>query len=388
VSGTRLYTPAFWLACAIHFTGGMSVAMFLLFPLFVRSLGGDELAIGGLLGLGMASSVATRPLVGLVLDRLGRRGVLLVAGALNALLCPPFVAVRTVGPALAVLATAHFVVAGALFAAYFTYAADLVPATRRVEGIAIFGIAGIAPNGLGPALGEAIIARSGYALFFLVAAGFATLSTLLSGLAREAPRTTAVSSGLGRGVGDVLLRGGLGRILLATAIFGAGSDAAFFYVAPYTRDLGIERAAPFFAAYATMTIVVRLVGRRLPDRVGPHAFAIPFFAVFAIGLTTLMFLPHPGILVAAGIACGAGHGTLFPVLNGIAVGRTPPRHHGMVVSLYTAALDTGAVLGLPLCGVIAHAAGYRTMFGTMALAAVAGLVLVRIDARAEHLRLS
>jgi hypothetical protein len=31
-----LYTPAFWLACAIHFTGGMSLGMFLLFPLFVR----------------------------------------------------------------------------------------------------------------------------------------------------------------------------------------------------------------------------------------------------------------------------------------------------------------------------------------------------------------
>jgi len=227
-----------------------------------------------------------------------------------------------------------------------------------------------------------LIAGSGYAVFFLVAAGFATVSALLSGLAREAPRTAEVSSGLGRGVRDILVHGGVGRVLLATAVFGAGSDAAFFYVAPYTRDLGIARAAPFFAAYATMTIVVRLIGRRLPDRVGPHAFAIPFFAVFAAGLAMLMLLPLPGVLVAAGIACGAGHGTLFPVLNGIAVGRTPPRYHGMVVSLYTAALDTGAVLGLPLCGAIAHAAGYRAMFATMAVAAVAGLLLVRADARA------
>ena len=54
------------------------------------------------------------------------------------------------------------------------------------------------------------------------------------------------------------------------------------------------------------------------------------------------------------------------------------------MSLYTAALDTGAVLGLPLCGVIAHAAGYRAMFATVALAAVAGLVLVRLDAHAER----
>src|SRR5439155_639151 len=29
----RLYTRAFWIACAVHFTGGMSMGMFLLFPL-------------------------------------------------------------------------------------------------------------------------------------------------------------------------------------------------------------------------------------------------------------------------------------------------------------------------------------------------------------------
>src|SRR5262249_16733136 len=84
-------------------------------------------------------------------------------------------------------------------------------------------------------------------------------------------------------------------------------------------------------------------------------------------------LPVPGMLVAAGIACGAGHGSLFPVLNGLAVARTPARLHGVVVSLYTAALDAGAVLGTPLCGAIARAAGYRLMFALMAAASAAGL---------------
>src|SRR5213078_3617760 len=121
----RLYTRAFWIACAVHFTGGMSMGMFLLFPLFVRALGGDELTIGLVLGSGLAVSVGLRPTVGALLDRLGRRRVLLAAGT---------------GPWLYLLATLHLVVGGALFASYFTYAADLVPAGRRVEGIAIFGV--------------------------------------------------------------------------------------------------------------------------------------------------------------------------------------------------------------------------------------------------------
>src|SRR5436309_5632130 len=217
----RLYTPAFWLACAIHFTGGMSFGMFLLFPLFVRAVGGDELTIGIVLGAGLAASVALRPLVGTLLDRVGRRRVLLWSGAANALSFVPFLLVGRVGPLLFVLATLHLVVGGALFAGYFTYAADLVPAGRRVEGIAIFGIAGMAPNGLGPALAETLIARGGWTFFFLVASGFALLSFALTACAREvrAPhRQTGVGGGLRRDVVRILRHGALGPILVATLL--------------------------------------------------------------------------------------------------------------------------------------------------------------------------
>jgi len=240
----------------------------------------------------------------------------------------------------------------------------------------------MAPNGLGPALGEVVIARTGYGGFFLVAAAFALVSLALSTLVpdRGASAPHAAPGAAARETLRVLRRGLL-RVMGATLLFGAGINAAFFFVAPFTRDLGMVRAAPFFAAYATTTIVLRIFGRRLPDRLGAHPIALPAFGVFALGLAALCLLPSPGVLALAGVACGAGHGFLFPVLNGLAVARTPPRLYGSVVSLYTAALDGGAVLGTPLCGAIARAAGYRVMFGTMALASVAGLLLMLADRR-------
>ena len=386
-----LYTRRFWLACAVHFTGGMSFGMFLLFPLYIRALGGDELTMGLVLGTGLAVSVLARPLVGVILDAAGRRRVLLWAGAANAASFPPFLLIARPGPALFLLAAAHLVVAGALFAAYFTYAADIVPAGRRVEGIAIFGIAGMAPNGLGPSLGETLIARTGFGGFFVVATVFAVASlALTSRLDEAAPvaphRPPHGPRGAVRDLLRLLVHGGLGPVMAATALFGAGINAAFYFVAPFTRDIGIPRAAPFYAAYASTTIVLRLFGRRLPDRLGPHPIAVPAFAVFAAGLAALALAPAPGTLVAAGIACGAGHGSLFPILGGLAVTRTPPRFHGAIMSLYTAALDGGAVLGTPLCGAIAQAAGYRTMFASAALASVLGLALVRVDAVRERRR--
>ena len=378
-----LYTPTFWLACAMHFTAAMSFGMFLLLPLFIRHLGGDELTIGLVLGVGMAVSVAARPLIGVLLDRIGRRRVLLWCGVLNVLSFPPFLLLDATGPGLYALATIHLVIGGALFAAFFTYATDIVPVTRRVEGIAIFGVAGMAPNGLGPALGEELIARAGYPWFFLVASGFALVAVLVTSRLperRPVPETTAPPArGTVRDLWHTVLHGGLLRVMVATVVFGAGINVAFYFVAPFTRDLGIVRATPFYAAYASTTIGLRILARRLLGRAGTHRIAVPAFVVFAAGLALLALLPAPGLMLLSGIACGAGHGSLFPVMNALAVARTPPRLHGTVVSLYTGALDLGSVLGTPIGGAIAWAAGYRVMFLVAAASCVVASTLMASD---------
>jgi MFS family permease len=120
---------------------------------------------------------------------------------------------------------------------------------------------------------------------------------------------------------------GLARVL-AVAL-----NAAFFFVAPYTRDVGLARSGSFFVAYSATSVVIRLFGRRVLDVLGPHLISYPAFAIFGFGLAALALLPAPGILVLSGIACGAGHGTLFPVLNALAISRAT-RLQGTVVSLH------------------------------------------------------
>ena len=233
------------------------------------------------------------------------------------------------------------------------------------------------------AVGQAVIARAGYPPFFLVATAFAALSFALVLLLPESRRAAvpAPSTGVARDMMRTVLHGGLLRLMVATVLFGVGMTVAFYFVAPYTRVLGLDRATPFFAAYATTTIALRILGRRLLGRLGTHRIAAPVFAVFALGLATLCALPAPGILVLAGVACGAGHGSLFPILNALTVARTPPHLHGTAVGLYTGALDLGAVVGMPAAGAVAQAAGYRTMFALTALACLGGLAIIVHDHR-------
>ena len=42
MSREPLYTAGFWHLCGIHFTGAMAAAFYILFPLYVRFLGGSE----------------------------------------------------------------------------------------------------------------------------------------------------------------------------------------------------------------------------------------------------------------------------------------------------------------------------------------------------------
>jgi MFS family permease len=107
--------------------------------------------------------------------------------------------------------------------------------------------------------------------------------------------------------------------------------------------------------------------------------SVPAFAIFAAGLAGLAFLPAPGLLVLSGIACGVGHGTLFPVLNALATQRAPAGLQGTVVSLHTAAVDLGAVAGTPLCGALEEWFGYPLMFAASALAALAGSWAIGAD---------
>ena len=378
-----LYTRAFWTACAVHLAGGMSLAMFILIPLLIRALGGTELTIGLVLGVSTAASVATRPLVGMLLDRIGRRPVLLMAGAVNACSWLPFLGLRTAGAWLYVWATLHAIVWGALFASYFTYAADLTPPGRRAEGIAVFGVFGMTANGLAPMLGERIIAGAGFPAYLLTAVCFALVSVALTTLVPARPpvlRAVDAVPHMGlRALMHAAANPGLPLVLAVTVVLGIAINAAFFFVAPYTRDVGLERSGSFFAAYSATSVVIRLFGRRALDALGPHLVSYPAFAVFGFGLAALALLPAPGVLVLSGIACGAGHGTLFPVLNALAISRAPARLQGTVVSLHTAALDFGAVVGTPLCGFLAEFAGWRPMFAFIGLACLSGVALMAVD---------
>jgi hypothetical protein len=85
-------------------------------------------------------------------------------------------------------------------------------------------------------------------------------------------------------------------------------------VAPFTRVVGIARAAPFFAAYSATSVVIRLFGRRNTRRARVRiASSMPGFLAYGRALLSLSSLPVAeggyATLVLVGAASAAGSGT-------------------------------------------------------------------------------
>jgi predicted MFS family arabinose efflux permease len=373
VSREPLYTRGFWHLCAVHFTGAMAAALYILFPLYVRALGGSEVTIGLYAGLATAAAVSIRWPVGRWLDAGHRWRVLWSASAVHLLSWLLLFPTSATGLALAIVVALHGLAGGTLFATYFTVANDAIPASRRAEGIAMFGVFGMLPNGLGPAVGEIALARGGYPAYFAVASGFALVSLVLitarSRLADAAgwARVPAASVPLAAVLRPV------SALLVVTLLFGLSVNALFTFIAPFVHTGHEATASPFFLAYSITSVVVRVVGGRLPDRLGLGAVLLPCLATYAAALFALAWLAESPPLVAIGIACGVGHGYAFPILTAMVVARTPPAAYGMALSFYTAMFDLGGAVGAPLLGGIAHGLGYQAMF-----AATGGVMLVSV----------
>lgn len=372
----ELFTRRFWIACSVHFNGAMALSLYILFPLFIRHLGGNDITIGLYAGITGAAAVAARVPLGRLLDTQGRRRVMTAAGCLHVAAWVGFLFVARLGMLSALLVVAFGVASGALFASFFTYANDITPITRRSEGVGMFAIWGMLPNGLGPWLGEFLIQRTTFKIYFLVAAAFALLSLCLTQLLPETVTRPAPESADAVPLSAAFPYRSLLHLLFVTFVFGAAINGVYTFFAPFTEAHGGGSVGTFFMSYSGMAVAVRLVTGRLPDRIGLRRVLIPALLLYAAGVMLVPWAQGGLASVLIGIMCGAGHGYAFPILNALMVEQVSAEQRGRAISWLTAMFDLGNTVANPVWGGIAEAAGYGAMFtaaGAGVIAATAAI---------------
>lgn len=366
-------TRTFVLVSVAHFLQGLSINSFLHLPGFLHRMKAGETRIGLLYGLMAFAALAARPAIGRAMDRSSRRIVILAGSILELAVCLSYLTVHRIGPWLVIIRIAHGVAEAALFSALFTYAADIIPASRRTEGIALFGISGLLPMSVAGALGDFILRHWDYPQLFLTAAGTSTVGLLLVLPLREPPRSTDgpeargfMASAVQRDLLPLWFMGGCFATVLA---------AIFTFLKTYVIETHVGSVGLFFTAYSIAAVLLRLSFSWLPERAGPKRVLFPAIGAQSIGLALLALVHTQAGLLAAGILCGLGHGFVFPILTGLVVGRARASERGAAIALFTAVFDVGTLVGGPLFGVTVESFGYPPMYALAGGVAVTGAVI-------------
>ncbi|MCB9730427.1 MAG: MFS transporter [Deltaproteobacteria bacterium] len=376
-----IVTRAFLGLTAAHFLQALGYASMLLLPVHLEHLGASRTEIGAIMAVSAVGGLLFRPLVGWALDAVGRKPTLL-AGTLLATVGLGMVGLVTrISPLVYVARLVFGVGVGAMFTGYFTFAADLVPPTRRTEGLALFGISGLVPVLVNPAAERLGLAAGALRAFF-PAMGLVVLASLLFLRAvPELPRTRSTAAIRPLAALLELGRPRLWPVWLATVVF-SGFVALFFAFATVAAaDHGMAHPADIWLTYALGAAVVRLGGGRILDRIGPRNLVAPALASYAFAAMALGGAQTGGALLLAGLLGGVGHGFCFPVLASQVVSRVPEPRRGAGLATYTGLWDLSALTLPPLLGMVADARGDRAMFDLAALGA--GLLLA-LWALLEH----
>lgn len=377
----RLLTPAFLLCFAGNFLQALCFNLFLHLPGFLRDLGARDVQIGLLASLTSVAAIAARPPVGRVMDGRGRRSVILAGGALNVAVCGLYLTVHALGPWLGAVRILHGLAEAMLFSAFFTVAADLVPAARRTEGLALFGVSGILPISLGGLFGDAILARADFPTLFGVAVALAALSFAISLPLRDS-RPADGGTEPSRGFTGAALQRDLLPLWFVGTVFSTALAAVFTFVKTFVLDTGIGSVGLFFSFYSTAGVVLRLFLGWLPERIGPKRALWPALGLLALGLAGLALARSATTVAVSGLLCGFGHGFTFPILSGLVVHRARPAERGVALSLFTSLFDFGMLIGGPAFGFLLERSGYGAMYGAAAAVVVSGTLAFALwDAR-------
>lgn len=367
-----LLTRDFGLLTGAHFLNAVAWSSMMLLPLYLDALGATRAELGAIIATAGVGGLLVRPAVGWALDVVGRRAVLMVGGLIVAASTASLGAVDDLGALVYLQRFAFGVGVGVAFTAFFTFAADIVPASRRTEGIALFGVSGLLPLALNPFVGDLGFAPLDLRIFYPIAGAIVLASVGVVALVREPPREADRAPFRLSAAITALADRRLRPVWVATGVFSMIAAVFMAYSTVTAEAAGVARPADLWLTYALGAVTVRLFGSRLPDRLGPSRFIPPALAFYVFGLLGCAFATSSEAFLAAGLCAGVGHGWCFPILIGQVVTRSPRALHGSAVAMYTAIWVVAELAMTPLFGLIGDLASDTALFVTAAAAAVAG----------------
>ncbi|WP_423800391.1 MFS transporter [Neobacillus sp. SAB-20_R2A] len=368
----RIWTKDFVLIIFANFFIFLGFQMTLpTIPLFVEKLGGNDQLIGFVIGIFTFSALLLRPFAGQALETKGRGFVYLLGLAVFVLSVGSFGFLTSIA-FLFVMRVVQGVGWGLSTTASGTIATDLIPASRRGEGMGYYGLSGNLALAFGPALGLVLAGVLKFETFFLICSGLGLIALLLSSritYKKVEPRQEKPKGRLNFYEKSALKPSMLMFFLTVTF----GGIASFLPL--YTAQKQIEGIEWYFLIYAIALMITRTFAGQLYDRKGHQAVFIPGTLLILAAMLLLSWLPNSTILFLAAGLYGLGFGTVQPALQAWSIEKTPINRRGMANATFFSFFDLGIGIGAMVFGQIGHLLGYSSIYKAAAFSVFVSMLL-------------
>ena len=353
-----------------------------LLPLYLsETFGATKDTIGIVLSGYTVAALIVRPFCGYVVDSFSRKKVLMLCLSGFAVFFAGYIAAGTI-LMFAICRTLHGGPFGAVTVANSTCAIDVLPSSRRNEGIGLYGLSNNFAMAIAPSIGIYLHNMvDSYMILFWIAFIVAISAVLIAWTIRL-PEKDIIRNKEKLSLDRFFLtRAWL--LAINIAMFGFCWGVLSNYLAIYSKEvLSITGGTGTYFALLSMGLFSsRLQGRKALSQGKLTQNAAEGMLISLVGFTLFVAIPHPVAYYLSAILIGLGNGHLYPAFLNMFVHVARHDQRGTANSSILTGWDLGFGTGCLLGGIVAEHFGYTATFWMVAAENAVSVILFFLASR-------
>lgn len=271
----------------------------------------------------------------------------------------------------------HGITLGMASTATGTIVAQIIPASRKGEGIGYYSMSATLATAIGPFIGLYLSQHASFQTIFTFCVALGVISLIIAFFLYVPPLDGSVKKAEVRGfkLSNFVEPRALPIAFITLAVAFCYSSVLSF-INLYAMDIHlVSTASFFFIVYAAAVLASRPFTGRLMDKKGANFIMYPAFLLFGAGMFLLSTASTSFVFLLSGVLIGLGFGNMQSTTQAIAVKLTPPHRMGLATSTFFIFLDAGLGFGPYLLGFVIPVTGYSTLYVILGFVVFASSVL-------------
>lgn len=349
-------------------------ALLVTLPIYaINHLHGKSSEAGLLTTLFFVSAIIIRPIAGYWLEKYGKKFLLMLSFFFFAIASVLyFIPDQMAG--LYLLRFIHGFGFGMATTATGAIVAEILPDSRRGEGMGYFVLTTTIAMVLGPLIGLTVMNQWGTPALFVICT-ISSVIALIFGAGISLPRQerSAVPPSLQI---KNLFEASVIPISLTGAFYGFIYSSILSFVAVYANEIGLTNVSSlFFVVFAGVLLLSRPFTGKLFDLFGENWIMYPTLLLYAVGMYLLGITNSTILFLLSAALIGIGWGTAFPSFQTIAIKYAPPKRRGLATATFLSLYDLGLGIGSFVVGLVINKIGFHQVYQAGTFFILFGIVI-------------